>query len=202
VAEYGRYTGIVAAIVPRLPELLRSRDAGNLEADVAELCAEGLPPDLARRLGQLLHAFQILDIAKVALDTDRDPWEVADVRFTLSERLRLDDLLIAIGELPRGTRWDAMARTGLRHDLYAAAAAITTQVVTATDVTADATHRLAQWNAGLAEGRQRIDLTIADVLAPGRRSLAALSSAVRMLQALRVRRGGGVDARVPGLPSR
>jgi glutamate dehydrogenase len=185
LAASARYTDVIAGLAPRLPELLQARDASNLQADVAELCAEGLPVDLAHRLGQLLHAFQLLDVAKVSQETDHDAWEVAGVRFSLSERLRLDDLLIAIAELPRGTRWDAMARAGLRQDLYAAAAAITRQVVTSTGDHHDAIRRPTH-NAAPAQARQKIDLTIDEVLAPGRRSLAALSSAVRMIQDLHV----------------
>ncbi|GAA2591607.1 hypothetical protein GCM10010399_22700 [Dactylosporangium fulvum] len=187
LADYRQFADTVSAIAPRLPELLRARDASNLQADVAELCSEGLPVELAQRLGQLLHAFQLLDVAKVSAETGRSAWEVADVRFALSERLRLDDLLIAIGELPHGTRWDAMARAGLRHDLYAAAAAITVAVVEGAETASGTTDRLTAWESALAEAAPGVDWTIAEVLAPGRRTLAALSTAVRLLQALRLR---------------
>jgi glutamate dehydrogenase len=186
LAEAGTYGGIIAAIAPQLPGLLRDRDASNLTQDVAELLHEGIPADLANRLALLLHEFQLLDVAKVALHSRLDADDVADVRFALSERLRLDDLLIAIGELPHGTRWDAIARGGLRHDLYSAASAITAQIV-ATCNGADVAARRSGWNDALSLAEKGFDTTIDQILAPGERSFAALFSAVRTLQTLRLR---------------
>ena len=48
-----------------------------------------------------------------------DVLKVADVHFTLGQRLGLDRLLGRIIELPRDDRWQTMARAALRDDLHA-----------------------------------------------------------------------------------
>ena len=67
---------------------------------------------------------------------------MAGVYFVLSERFRVDDLLSKISALPREDRWQTLARMALRYDLYAALAALTTEVLAATDPAATAEERV------------------------------------------------------------
>jgi glutamate dehydrogenase len=90
-----------------------------------------VPVALAEWGTQILHSFGLLDVVEVAQQTGRDLDEVAGVYFVLSERFRVDDLLTKISLLPREDRWQTLARMALRYDLYAALAALTSEVLTA-----------------------------------------------------------------------
>jgi len=58
-----------------------------------------------------------------------DVLKVAELHFTLGQRLGLDRLLGRIIELPREDRWQTMARAALRDDLHAVHAQLTAAVL-------------------------------------------------------------------------
>jgi glutamate dehydrogenase len=78
---------------------------------------------------------------------------------SFSERFRVDDLLSRISALPRGDRWQTLARMALRYDLYAALAALTSEVVTGTSGSGDAEARVLEWErsnaASITRARKR-----------------------------------------------
>ena len=57
---------------------------------------------------------------------------MAPVYLTLSERYARGRLLTRIAALPRGDRWQSLARAALRYDLYAALESLTVAVLTST----------------------------------------------------------------------
>ncbi len=54
---------------------------------------------------------------------------MAELHFTLGQRLGLDRLLARIVELPRDDRWQTMARAALRDDLHVVHAELTAEVL-------------------------------------------------------------------------
>ena len=87
------------------------------------------------------------------------------VYFVLSERFQIDQLLSHISRLPRGDRWQTLARMALRYDLYAALAALTAEVLQSTP--ADVAGRGAGVASGSRSTRPR---------SPGRRTRWATSA--------------------------
>ena len=59
----------------------------------------------------------------------RDPLEVAQLYYGLSEHLGIDLALTSVSALERGDRWHALARLALRDDLYGSLRAITLDVM-------------------------------------------------------------------------
>ena len=105
--------------------------------------------------------------------------------FVLSERFRVDDLLSKISALPREDRWETLARMALRYDLYAALAALTIEVLAATDPRAAATaeDRVTQWEQANATSIARTRNAIGE-FDEARADLAPLSVLLRQIRTL------------------
>ena len=86
-AEIERFGPTVAALTPKVPELLRGRERENLYAEVDRLVGHGLPRDLALQITYLLTSFLLLDVVEIAVANDRPAAKVADLHFALSERV-------------------------------------------------------------------------------------------------------------------
>jgi glutamate dehydrogenase len=183
-AEIQRYADTVAELTPRVPELLRGRERDNLNAEVERLVGNGLPAGLAHRISCLLSSFLLLDVVEIAVANDRSAAEVAELHFAMSERLSVDDILYAVTRLPRDDRWSALARAAMRHDVYAALAAVTTSVLINTDETLSASDRLADWARQNPERVERARTTFAEALSRETVDLATLSVALRIMRSL------------------
>ena len=147
-AEIARFGPVVSRLAPRIADLLVGADKVALEAETDELLGEGVPPELAARTAGLLTRFMLLDIAEIAAATRESPEDVARIHFALSDRFDVDALLERITRLPRGDRWQALARGSLRYDLYGALRGLTVAVLT--EHAARASSR-----TGSATGRRR-----------------------------------------------
>ncbi|UQX88596.1 NAD-glutamate dehydrogenase [Jatrophihabitans telluris] len=182
--EIERFGPTVADLSPRVPDLLRGRERDNLYSEVERLVGHGLPRSLAMRISCLLTSFLLLDVVEISVAENRPPAEVADLHFALSERLSVDDILYAVTSLPRDDRWSALARAAMRHDVYAALAAITTSVLRATDATMPAGERIEAWAARNPERVERARATFAEALSRDPVDLATLSVALRVMRSL------------------
>jgi glutamate dehydrogenase len=183
-AEIERFGPTVAALAPKVPELLRGRERENLYAEIDRLVGHGLPRELAARISTLLTSFLLLDVVEIAVANSRSAAEIAELHFALSEQLSVDDILYAVTSLQRDDRWSALARAAMRHDVYAALAAITTSVLKSTDTSLPATDRMAVWAEANAERVERARVTLSEALARDPVDLATLSVALRVMRAL------------------
>ncbi|MDQ1741083.1 MAG: glutamate dehydrogenase [Pseudonocardiales bacterium] len=183
-AEIERFGPTVAELKPKVPELLRGRERENLYAEVDRLVGHGLPRELALQISCLLTSFLLLDAVEIAVANDRPAAEVADLHFALSERLSVDDILSAVTALPRDDRWSALARAAIRHDVYAALAAVTASVLKDTDPSLLATERLTIWAEQNPERVERARTTFAEALSRDRVDLATLSVVLRVMRGL------------------
>ncbi|GAB3841818.1 NAD-glutamate dehydrogenase [Dactylosporangium cerinum] len=186
--EIARLRPGVSRLLPQLETLFRGREREALHTHAATLRGLGLPAEIADTTTRIMYGFGLLDIVEVASQTGRDVNEVATVYYVLSERFRVDDLLSKISNLPREDRWQTLARTALRYDLYAALAALTAEVLNAT-APDDAEARVREWeqsNAALiARTRNAIgefaessgDLAVISVLLRQIRTLVRTSAA-------------------------
>jgi glutamate dehydrogenase len=183
-AEIERFKPTLDALTPKVPDLLRGRERENFYAQIDRLIGHGLPRELAMRITRLLSSFLLLDVVEIATANDGDPAEIADLHFALSEQLSVDDILTAVTHLPRDDRWSALARAAMRHDVYAALAAITSAVLKNTDPSLLATERMAQWAQQNPERVERARSTFAEALSRDTVDLATLSVALRVMRSL------------------
>ncbi|HEV7193978.1 MAG TPA: NAD-glutamate dehydrogenase [Jatrophihabitantaceae bacterium] len=182
--EIERFGPTLREMTPRLTALLRGAELDNLTGEVDRLAELGLPRDLAMRLGELLNAFQLLDVVEIANASEHSAAEIADLHFALSAAFNVDNLLTAITKLPRDDRWSVLARAAVRHDVYAALSAITSAVLRTTDDSLNGEDRMAAWMRENAERVERARNTVDEALARDVVDLATLSVALRVMRGL------------------
>ncbi|ROO62167.1 glutamate dehydrogenase [Micromonospora sp. Llam0] len=181
--ETARLRDGVSRLLPELGGYFRGDERESLRAHVDTMTGRGLPPDLADRATRIMYSFGLLDVVETAADTGCDVTEVASVYFMLSERFRVDWLLSKISLLPRGDRWQTLARTALRYDLYAALAALTVEVLTSTPAALAVQDRAEQWEQDNASAVARVRRAMED-FAHSPADLAALSVLLRQIRTL------------------
>jgi glutamate dehydrogenase len=181
--EIARLRAGVALLLPKLGDLFHGTEREALTGHVDQLVASGVPRELAERSTRLMYSFGLLDVVETAAEIDRDVEEVASVYFTLSDRLRVDALLSKISLLPREDRWQTLARMALRYDLYAALAALTTEVLNSTASDAAPQDRVVQWEQANPTSISRARKAMAE-FDDSRGDLAALSVLLRQIRTL------------------
>jgi glutamate dehydrogenase len=173
----------VAELMPRLPQVIVGGERRSLENRAEELAGKGVPEKLAGAVSRVFYGFGLLDILETASAINRDPGEVAQVYFVLSERFGVDALLSHISRLPRGDRWQTLARMALRYDLYAALAALTAEVLQSTESTVAPEDRVSEWEQVNAASIARASNAMGNV-ADTPAELAALSVLLRQIRTL------------------
>ncbi|MDP9117879.1 MAG: NAD-glutamate dehydrogenase [Actinomycetota bacterium] len=183
-AEIERFGPTMRDLTPRITDLLRGAERDNLDQEVERLVELGVPRALALRLGELLNAFQLLDVVEIANASEHSPVEIAPLHFELSAAFSVDDLLTAITSLPRDDRWSTLARAAVRHDVYTALSAITSAVLRTTDDSCSGEERMAAWMSANTERVDRARGTVREALARDVVDLATLSVALRVMRSL------------------
>ncbi|MEV7102758.1 NAD-glutamate dehydrogenase [Streptomyces atroolivaceus] len=167
-----------------LPKLLRGADIEWYRSIVDELTSTGVPEQLAGRVAGFSSAFPALDIVAIADRTGKDPLAVAEVYYDLADRLGITQLMDRIIELPRGDRWQSMARASIREDLYAAHAALTSDVLSVGDGTSSPEQRFKAWEEKNAAILARSRATLEEIRSSESFDLANLSVAMRTMRTL------------------
>ncbi|WP_433732262.1 hypothetical protein ACQP2Y_40615 [Actinoplanes sp. CA-051413] len=181
--EIARLRPGVEALLAQLPTVVIGVERRSLESHVTTLAERGIPEQLADAISRVVYGFGMLDILETARATGHDATEVAKVYFVISERFQIDVLLSHISRLPRGDRWQTLARMALRYDLYAALAGLTAEVLQSTPASAAPEDRLAEWEQVNAASMARTGNAMGNVEeAPA--DLAALSVLLRQIRTL------------------
>ena len=166
-----------AGLAEALPALLGPSELEAARARAAALAEVGVPPELAQRVAHLEALVPTLDLVEIAAAAGLDVASVAEAYFALGARLELHWLRDRIVDLPRETRWEAMARAALRDDVYSEQAGLTAEVLR----TGAGVER---WLAENASAVERSLQVLADIRTGGTLDLARLSVAVREMRNL------------------
>ncbi|MEI7034910.1 NAD-glutamate dehydrogenase [Streptomyces pratensis] len=167
-----------------LPKLLRGADLDWYHSILDELTSAGVPDELAVRVAGFSSAFPALDIVAIADRTGKEPLEVAEVYYDLGDRLRITQLMDRIIELPRADRWQSMARASIREDLYAAHAALTSDVLSVGNGSSTPEERFQAWEEKNAAILARSRSTLEEIQSSDAFDLANLSVAMRTMRTL------------------
>ena len=154
-----------------------------LHAGVDARRAQGVPEQLAVRSVSLLHAFPLLDVVDLADDTDEPAADVARLYYAVSAAFDVDTHLERITALPRVDLWQALARSALRDDLYAAQKGLTADVLR-TQPAGEPEKRLAAWEAAHASEIAAARARLQEISSGEVYDLPALSVVVRTLRSL------------------
>ncbi|WP_018155377.1 NAD-glutamate dehydrogenase [Demetria terragena] len=182
--EIERFQGEVQRLSSAVPGLLRGAERQRWEASVAGLVEKGVPQDLAEQTAALLDTFSLLDIVELSQSRELDADRIAEVYYALSERLGIDRFLVAVAQLPREDRWDALARGAVRDDLYSVLNSLTSTVLDATDSDLSALERVEQWALDNETATTRGTQALAGILDLEQPTLASLSVALRTLRSV------------------
>ncbi|MFJ8195302.1 NAD-glutamate dehydrogenase [Streptomyces sp. NPDC096152] len=174
----------VEQVWSELPKLLRGADLEWYEQVYDELTAAGVPDEVATRVAGFSSAFPALDIVSVADRMGKDPMDVAEVYYDLADRLSITQLMDRIIELPRADRWQSMARAAIREDLYAAHAALTSDVLAAGNGSCTPEQRFKVWEQKNAALLSRARTTLEEIRGSDEFDLANLSVAMRTMRTL------------------
>ncbi|HLM20633.1 MAG TPA: NAD-glutamate dehydrogenase, partial [Propionibacteriaceae bacterium] len=128
-AAIAQFSDGVDAVQQALADILTGREKEALEQRLKSYRAAGVPLELATAIAALPPSYAALTIVQTAAQSGVDELNVAELHFTLGQRLGLDRLLTRIIELPRDDRWQTMARAALRDDLHAVHAQLTAEVL-------------------------------------------------------------------------
>ncbi|WP_052848393.1 NAD-glutamate dehydrogenase [Streptomyces avicenniae] len=174
----------VAQVRQELPKLLRGKDLETHDALHDELIGAGVPEELALKVAGLSAAFPALDIVAVADRTGRELMDVAQVYYHLSDQLGITRLQDGVSALPRADRWQSMARTAIREDLYAAHQLITADVLAEGDPQAAPDERFTAWAQRNAAILSRARSTLGEIQESESFDLANLSVAMRTMRTM------------------
>jgi glutamate dehydrogenase len=173
----------VGTLLPQLPHVLVGAERDSMAGHVGRLVGHGIPAELAERVCRVVYGFGLLDILETAAATGQDVTEVAKVYFVISERFQVDLLLSQISRLPRGDRWQTLARMALRYDLYSALAGLTVEVLQSTPPEDAPEDRVSEWEQVNAASIARAANAMGNVKdTPA--DLAALSVLLRQIRTL------------------
>lgn len=174
----------VGQVWNELPKLLRGADLDWYQSILEELTSVGVPEELAVRVAGFSSAFPALDIVAISDRTGKDALSVAEVYYDLADRLGITQLMDRIIELPRADRWQSMARASIREDLYAAHAALTSDVLSVGNGTSTPEQRFTAWEEKNAAILTRSRSTLEEIQGSDSFDLANLSVAMRTMRTL------------------
>ncbi|MDS1272558.1 NAD-glutamate dehydrogenase [Lipingzhangella sp. LS1_29] len=177
----------VAEIIPMLPGLLRGVDAAAYENRADSFTApapESVPTSLVQWISSMVPAFSTFDLVQVGQETGRPLREVADVYFYIADQLGISRLRGHIIDLPRDDRWNTMARSAVRDELYEVHAALTRDVLRSRDPGASPQDLLHEWQQRNAAAFTRSTQTMQELEEAQRYDLATLSVALRSVRSL------------------
>ena len=112
-----------------IPDVLGDLDRAVYDARLAELTEAGVVPELARRVAAMPGLLSVFDIVEDAAACGCPQAMAMEVHFGIGQRLSLDWLRDRVLELPRADRWQALARSAMRDDLYELHRTLTREIV-------------------------------------------------------------------------
>ncbi|MGH3798828.1 MAG: NAD-glutamate dehydrogenase, partial [Pseudonocardiaceae bacterium] len=183
-AEINGFRPIVRALAPRVPGWLAGGEADHVAAAARQLTGQGVPDELALRVGAGLTTFGLLDVVEVAALAGPDAAQVAPLYYALSAHLDIDRMLSSVNELERDDRWHALARLALRDDLYVALRDITLEALHTGDIGINPATTIARWEQANSSRLSRARAILDEISDAGSLDLATLSVAVRALTRL------------------
>ncbi|WP_141494803.1 NAD-glutamate dehydrogenase [Kytococcus schroeteri] len=182
-AEIERFRASVAAVGPKVPEMLKGEEAARYAAFRDRLVEQGVPEELAGTTAALLDVYSLLDVVTLADENGGDVEDLTRVYFVASEQFGFDRLLNEVAALPQDDRWGSLARGALRDDLYGVHRDLV-RVITAGQPDGTPEERVSAWAERNAHTIERTEAMLQDVRAIDEPGVAPLNVAVRTLRSV------------------
>jgi glutamate dehydrogenase len=183
----------LAALRKRFGEIVTGEDRGDFYDRVGELKELGADEDSARSLVTLRYLDHLLDVLRVARETEGDPLDSARAYYRVSELLGVPWLRRHIFETAQDDRWEQRAAQSLSDDLNRAHHLLTTQAMWVRKSTDTVDAAVDQLHSMMRRELARYASLIDEVQSEEYPSLAGLSVLVREAAQLAERNGRLVD---------
>ena len=190
--DISRFREPITTMSGRVSTLLRGAQADAAREQTEQYVQQDIPEKIAARVAVLLHAYGLLDVVDVADIAEREPEEVAELYYALSDHLDIDRMLTAVSELERGDRWHSLARLSLRDDLYSSLRLLTLDLLGGSEPDESPDEKIEQWEQTNSSRLERARTSLMEIAVAGALDLATLSVAVRQVRSM-VRAAGGAS---------
>jgi glutamate dehydrogenase len=190
-AEINRFANKVATLTPRMGEWLRGADKDIVNQEAAEFVSHGVSAELAYTVASGLYQYSLLDVIDIADIIERDPVEVADAYFALTDHLGSDGLLTAVSRLGRDDRWHSLARLAIRDDIYGSLRALCFDVMAVGEPDETGEQKIVEWELTNSSRVGRARRTLAEIYQGELEDLATLSVAARQIRSMTRTSGTG-----------
>jgi glutamate dehydrogenase len=161
----GQFEAGAKMLEDALPDVLDGADREAYESRFQGLRDAGVPEAVTAKVAGMPGMVSVFDIVETARQSGWDPRAVTVGYFALGSRLNLNWLRNRIIELPRGNRWQALARAALRDELYDVHRALAQEVLESGREETDPEAAIEAWSERNAEAVRRCLATLSDIRA-------------------------------------
>lgn len=183
-------TPVLERLRADLPRLIVGSEAERFHDAKRTYLDAGVSEELATWGAGLLAEVRLLDVIQLATAHDADPHEVARLYFRTADKVGFTALMGKVRALSQADRWDSLARSSLREDLYAVLTDLVGVILAGEDGDTAAIDLDAWFAAGGEVGRRALE-ALRGALVVDEPDLAVLSVAVRKLRTVVDRRRRG-----------
>ena len=174
----------VKAIAANLDRFLTSEESAALTLAAERLRQNNVPEHLAKRLVSFEPLYSALDVVEIAIETKRSVEEVAGVYFVMGGRLNFSWLRKQIDDLPAGSHWQMLAKTGLTEDVSRLQTELTGLILKFSPEEKVPDSLIQKWEAQNKSKLDRSGQLLADFQSGGKLDLSMVSVALRELRKL------------------
>ena len=167
-----------------LNKYLVEKEVEQLKHVESDLTGAGVPKKIAVRISQLSSLFSVMDIAEISDINGRSIEFVAELYFSLGDRLELHWFLEQITNQPVSNHWQALARASFREELDWQQRSITNVVLKAEQDNNDIDNLLDTWFEQSSQPLERWQQIVAEFKTSQTNEFAKFSVALRELMLL------------------
>ena len=177
----------VQQLSSQLHSLLNGEPLERWQQKHDELAGAGVPAELAAVVAGADSLYSLLGVIQAAEETNQPLEKVAEIHFSLGDRLQLHWFDHQVKELETTNHWETMARDGFREDLTRHQQAITVSVLTTEAEEADAAAesgngaQLESWFASNETMLKRWQRLLNDIRNSAQQDFAIFTVAIREL---------------------
>jgi glutamate dehydrogenase len=181
VAFFADAVGVLKTV---LPMGARGNERERIKVVATKFSAQGVPFDLAAQIASFDLLPSALDIAELADKYRTDVEHAAALYCVVGDRLRFDFLADRVSELPRDSRWAALARNALREDVAGEHRSVVDAILSTVDPGFEPETAFNVWAGSKQDAVARAIHLIDDMSNAGVYDLATLSVVIRELRSL------------------
>ena len=180
-ALIGEFHEGVQRISTSLDDILAPHQRRDTVERAKRYAQPGVPTDLAARIARLKALSSAPDIVRIAGAAGQKVEDSGAAYFLIGDRFKLDWLRRAAGAMPADTHWQRLALGAIIDDLWGHQNDLTAAALTNGETGVDA---VKAWAGKRAEGTNRVEQLLADIIAAPAPDLAMLAVANRELRSL------------------